>query len=169
MAEQLSDAVSLFDSDDGSLPEVQFDVPNPDSVRDSYLFVQACASRIESRRACYWSRSQNIEVPITIGDDPVAELIAGNAESFHVVFGGVVSPSGYRVPPLGVFVFLNELAIDYRMGKDWDIDSIGGFFEILDRVAVITGVCRFDHKENDNDADNRLLEIWTQWRASHAA
>ena len=168
MTDWLAEALPIFSRDDGSLPEVEFDVSNAQDIRAAYLFLQSCACRIESRKkaACYWSKSKGVLVPIGLGDDPVPALMSGDTDPLHIVFGGIRSPSGQAVPALGIFVFCDALAIDYRMGSDWDSSAILGLFEILDRIAEITGASKFAHRDNDNENDegDRLLRLWTRWR-----
>ena len=165
----ITGALRLFSADDGTLPEVEFQEVPGTAVRESYLFIQSCASRIESVRATFWSKLQQAEIPIEFGTDPVQKLLDGEAEPFHLVFGGVESPSGKTVPALGVFVFETTIAIDYRMGVSWNLKAVEGFFEILDRIANIIKVNDFLHKENINDHGEDLLQIWQAWRKRHAA
>jgi hypothetical protein len=50
--------------------------------------------------------------------------MSGNADPFHVCFTGVISPSGFKVPDLGVNVLdVSEIEIDISLGEGWDNQS----------------------------------------------
>ena len=65
-------------------------------------------------------------------ENPALKLIEGEAEPFHVVFGGIKSSSGKVVPDLGVFVMASDyISLDYKMGKQWNTEAVIGLFEIM--------------------------------------
>jgi len=55
---------------------------------------------------------------------------AGQAESLQILLSGITR-AGCRLPDLGVFVGLNELILDYRMGPDWGHPQIEGLMALL--------------------------------------
>lgn len=170
MSQAWEEVAHIFSKNDGSLPEIEFEVHNPNALKGIYAFIQQHSRVIETTAgAYYWSKAKGAEVPIALGDDPVTPLLADEAEPFHLVFGDIVSPSGRPVPPLGLFVFADGVTLDYRMGPDWNSDSVTGFFEILEKVAQLADAHKFDHKENLNDGGDELLTIWLRWRRSRNA
>jgi hypothetical protein len=55
-----------------------------------------------------------------------------------------LASNGVVIPDLGVFVFPDEIALDYSMGEEWNPANVAAFFELLiqlqgiDPTAVIT-------------------------------
>ncbi len=45
--------------------------------------------------------------------------------------------SGVRLPDLGVFVFDDQIAIDYRMGEEWRSTELRGLFELLLEISQL--------------------------------
>jgi hypothetical protein len=73
-----------------------------------------------------------------VADYPdAAKLVAeGVAEPFHVLAPGLEF-AGAVLPDLGVFVWPDELTLDYRMGSEWDRPQLIGLFEFLRQLASI--------------------------------
>ncbi|MCR9277839.1 MAG: hypothetical protein NXH85_07665 [Pseudomonadaceae bacterium] len=164
------EAEHIFSNHDGSLPEVAFPVSNTALIAPAYECLRNSASRFESRLPpSYWSKSLSAEVEIRFNDNPAVEIATGDAEPFHVLFGGIRSRGEYCVPPLGVFCCSEEIAVDYRMGPDWNEQSVLGLFELLDELAQVLSTDVFEHRENENDGGTDLLSIWQIWRNSVAA
>ncbi len=60
-----------------------------------------------------------------------AKLVAEeDAEPFHHCIEGIVA-AGVVLPVLGVFVWQDCVELDYRMGQEWGLAQIAGFFELL--------------------------------------
>jgi hypothetical protein len=77
-----------------------------------------------------WQDSREQEVPLTELADAGTLAATGQITSLHVVLRGIGS-GGIRLPDLGVSVWPGEVALDYRMGSDWDADVLGAFVELL--------------------------------------
>jgi hypothetical protein len=43
-----------------------------------------------------------------------------------------------NLPDLGVFVWPEEVALDYRMGREWDEQRVIALFELLRRLAAFS-------------------------------
>jgi len=66
-----------------------------------------------------------------LNTNPAIEFMSGNADPFHVCFTGVISPSGFKVPDLGVHVLdLSEIEIDISLGEGCDNQS-GMWFSLI--------------------------------------
>ena len=152
----------LFDTDDGSLPNIEFDVRENSTQSRVYSFLTNCAGILESETAYYWSKSKQSEIPISFGDNPADLVPANEAEPFHVVFGEITSPLGNNVPSLGLFVFQEMISLDYRMGQGWDENAVIGLFEILRTISKIVG-SNFNHLGNQNDGGTELNEAFKMW------
>jgi hypothetical protein len=152
--------------DDGSLPDINFDFGRERVVGDAYALIQNRAAHLASESAYYWSRSKGQECAILFGQNPAYALLAGEAEPFHVVFGGLKSADGASIPDLGVFVLANDfIALDYRMGPQWDEPAILGLFEIMQDLKTLTKSVIISHTGNIFDSDEDILlsafAIWS--------
>lgn len=57
-------------------------------------------------------------------------MVLGEAASLLVVLGGIQS-QGATTPHLGVVVFQDQLALDYRIGNSWTFTVLDAFFRLL--------------------------------------
>lgn len=155
----------ILRTNDGSLPDIDFDFGQAGVVGEAYPLIQKRASSLASGNAYYWSNSKNQEVPIQFGDNPACECLTGDADAFHVVFAGLQSISGAPVPDLGVFVFgASSIALDYRMGPEWDEHAIVGLFEIMRDLIALDDRVKISHSGNVFDPDGRkFLTQFEHW------
>jgi hypothetical protein len=118
----IQNVLQILSKNDGSLPDIEFDFGLEKCVATAYQVIQNHSSYINSLKPYYWSRLNEVEVPIIFGQNPAEILLTGDAEPFHLVFGGIISPSGENIPDLGVFV-LGEtvISLDYKMGEYWNL------------------------------------------------
>lgn len=131
-----------FDTDDGSLPGVEVADLSPDGVAAVYAMLRG-RSRLtpESVSVEFWSRVREESLSIDSVPNAAALVATGEAEVFHICIEGLVS--GVELPILGVFVWPDGVALDYRMGREWGPARVVGFFELLldccelDRNAVV--------------------------------
>jgi hypothetical protein len=97
-----------------------------------------------------WSRSAvtpdarfwhtGLEQEQRVADYPdAARLVAcGAAEPFHILAPGLEF-AGAVIPDLGVFVWPDEVTLDYRMGPEWGRQQLLALFELLRQLAAVTG------------------------------
>ena len=149
---------NILHKNDGSLPDINFDFGSERVAGVAYTLIQGRAKRLSSPHASYWSEEKGEDVPIRFGDNPALALLDGDTPGFHVVFGAMQSASGAPIPDLGVFVQdAGKIALDYRMGAEWNEAAIIGLFEIMrDLTALATGV-RMTHTGNIFDLDDDIL------------
>lgn len=152
--------------DDGSLPDINVDFGDQLMVGDAYALIQGRATHLVSECAYYWSRSKSEECAISFGENPALALLAGEAEPFHVVFGGLRSALGASIPDLGVFVLDNNfIALDYRMGPHWDEPAILGLFEIMRDLKALANFAALSHTGNLSETNEEILlsafHAWT--------
>lgn len=148
----------IFYENDGSLPDINFDFGDVRVAGDAYVILQARATCLASKNAYYWSKSRGAEERIYLGDNPALAFLDGDADVFHVVFGGLRSTTGARIPDLGLFVLgMGFLALDYRMGPEWDEPAIVGLFEIMRDLQALTDVVTISHVGNIFERDEGIL------------
>ncbi len=155
--------LSVFGTNDGSLPDIELNNLSGEEVIRGYAFVRDHSGCISSTGHYYWSIANQCEVPFSYEDNPAEYVVSGKAESFHVCFDGVKSPSGKRVPELGLFVFADSLSFDYRMGAGWNEEALQGLFEMI--LCLSEGSERMEvlHKTNIFDEDGAIFESY--WNA----
>src|SRR5262245_26156890 len=98
----------LFDTDDGSLPEIRVDYSAPNATVAGYALLRERAAQIVTENPHFWSKTRDAECPLDSVSNAAALVVSGEAEAFHVVFGGIES-RGMNIPDLGVFVFPGQL------------------------------------------------------------
>lgn len=158
-----------FQEDDGSLPDINLDFGEQLVAADAYALIQARATHLASRSSYYWSKSKQEECPIIFGQNPAVEILRGEAEPFHVVFGGLSSSSGCPIPDLGVFILEpGFVSLDYRMGSEWNEAAVVGLFELL---RDLSGLCEHIQITNKNflyDPDGEILKAaFNDWLAAN--
>lgn len=158
----------ILQKDDGSLPDINFDFGEERVASNAYALIQSRATHLVSVGAFYWSRNSAAEIPIRFGENPASVFLKGDAEAFHVVFGGLRSSAGAPIPELGVFVLdVGFIALDYRMGPGWNEAAILGLFEIMRDLQASSHSVTISHDGNIFETNEGvLLSEFKNWLAS---
>lgn len=163
-----SELRDLFDLDDGSLPEVHVDYRDSAATVSGYALLRGRAARVVSDKAYFWSKTHDVERPLDSVSNAAALVVSGEAEAFHVVFGGIQFGS-VDIPDLGVFVFPDQLSLDYRMGPAWGPSQLEAFFELLGELASLDPDASLSLEEGVlPDVVARFESAWRRWSAEHA-
>ena len=158
----------LFDTDDGSLPEIHITYANGKATSAGYGLLRSRAATIVSENPTFYSRVHETEQPLDSVSNAAASVVAGEAEAFHVVFGGIAA-RGTTIPDLGVFVFPDQLALDYRMGPDWGSDELEALFGLLLELTSLDGDAAVSLEESViAEVAQRFQEVWRRWVAENA-
>ena len=80
-----------------------------------------------------WDSRRDKDVPLSEFPDAARLAAIGEIPTIHVLLRGVGS-CGVELPDLGVSITPGEVALDYRMGRDWDSDTLAAFIELLDEL-----------------------------------
>lgn len=148
----------ILHTNDGSLPDINFDFGQKPVAGDAYAMIQRRANHLAMENPYYWSKNRSEESPIRFGDNPAIAFLEGDAEVFHVIFGGLRSNGGAPVPDLGFFVLDQSfIALDYRMGPEWDAPAILGLFEIMRDLKSLSDVVHISHKGNVFESEEGIL------------
>lgn len=157
----------LFDTDDGSLPEVRVDYRESAATASGYALLRQRAARV-SDKAFFWSKIHDAERPLDSVTNAAALVVSGEAAPFHVVFSGIQS-GGVSVPDVGVFVFQDQLALDFRMGPAWGPRELEAFFGVLGELASLDPNASLSlHEGVLPDEAARFQNAWRRWSAEHA-
>jgi hypothetical protein len=122
----------LFDTDDGSLPDIYLLNLSDSGVASIWTHLLRSASGLAGG-ATFWHRSNEEDVHVDAVSNAAELVVKGEAESFHVLLRGI-SSGGIVLPDLGVFVFPDAIYLDYRMGPEWGPPELNGLFELLHRL-----------------------------------
>jgi hypothetical protein len=130
--------IDYFETDDGSLPEIEVRFSEPSHIVKAFthLFTLG-ASNHSANEAMLWMRASQSAVPFT-GPEDAAFVTSGEAESLQMLLSGI-NCAGCRLPDLGVFVGVNELILDYRMGPDWGHPQLDGLIALLRDLQALGG------------------------------
>ena len=162
------DLHDLFDTDDGSLPEIRVDYRDPEGTRAGYVLL-----RQHARRVLPFNASVSVvgsgEIPIDRLEDPAGLVTSRRAQPFHVVLTGV-EVDGTGVPDLGVWVFPDQLALDYRMGPAWSPRELHALFALLLALTGCDPNSSISLQEGvPVDVVDRVGRAWSRFRSEHAA
>ena len=162
--DSIESAIAVLCVDDGSLPDIKIDFCGHPAVPQAYAFIRSCAAGLVSKNNSYWLKSGEKACVFGFEDDPTGALLQGDAEAFHVVFGGLRSPGGHAVPDLGVFCFdPSSMALDYKMGPGWDASAVIGLFEILLGASAWSERVVITHEGNIFDEYDALMGAYRHW------
>jgi len=126
----------LFDTDDGSLPEVVFGGLGPGDLEAAFALLRSRADPDALAGQTVWDEQRRADVPMADVPDAVARVADERNPSFHVVFRALRS-EGVALPALGVFVDPDSLALDYRMGSDWDERTLAAFVRLVGDILAV--------------------------------
>ena len=157
----------LFDTDDGSLPEVRVAFADKRAVITAFAELRGRGQDVTHRGSTFWSVAHSKDCPLDSVPNAAALVVSGEAEPFHLVLRGI-EMSGVRLPDLGVWVFDDQVAIDYRMGPEWRAAQLRAPFQLLiklsrsDPRASVT----LDPKTLAEVAD-RFQACWSRFVSEH--
>lgn len=158
----------LFDTDDGSLPEVRVDYRDSSATVSGYALLRTRAARVVSEYPHFWSKTHDANRPLDSVSNAAALVVSGEAEAFHVVLGGIQTRS-VTIPDLGVFVFPDQLTLDYRMGPAWGPKELEALFGLLGELASLDPDASLFLEEGVlPDFVARFQNAWRRWSAEHA-
>jgi hypothetical protein len=159
----------LFQVDDGSLPEIRVNFVDSQATANGYELLRTRANSVVTQKPYFWSKARNAEVPLDSVPNPAALVVSGESEPFHVVLGGIDS-NGAVMPDLGVFVFPDQLALDYQMGPQWNPSNVHALFRLLTELVALDSRATISLEENVvSEVEGRFRDAWRRWSAEHAA
>ena len=126
----------FFDTADGSLPMIYVNYSDTRAVAAGYALLKKLAFVTYPESECFYSIPGDEERPLDSVSNPATLVVSGLAHPFHVIFGGI-SIGGAIIPDLGVFVFTDQLQLDYRMGADWGSKEVEALFALLSQLAAL--------------------------------
>lgn len=155
----------LFDTDDGSLPDVFIENLTGDQVSEIYAWVRSkCGVYSDACTPMFWDRVDEQDVPVTSVDDPASLVVNGQAESFRHGLSEV-SSSGVVVPPLTIAVWPNSIEFDYRMGSEWGPAQLDALFDFLWSLQQLAPTAIITHSfEGCSERSTSFTDAWSRYK-----
>ena len=126
----------LFETDDGGLYDIRLTGLDEAGLVKAFEFMRSRANITPD--ALFWHIGLQDNQRVADYPDPARLVAQGVAEPFHVLATGLEF-DGAVIPDLGVFVWDNELTLDYRKGTEWGRPQLLALFELLRQLASATG------------------------------
>lgn len=133
-----------FREDDGSLPGIEIRNLAPDEIAQIYAWIRS-HSVVESLAPTFWDNRHQTDRPIDSVPNAAHLVATGEAAPFHFAVNGL-SVQQVLIPCLGIFVFQDTIALDYRMGRAWQPEQVFAFFSLL-RLLVKLSAAGTVHPE----------------------
>jgi hypothetical protein len=146
-----------FDTNDGSLPEIDIENVSPDGIAAMWMYLRSRAFAYVGD-AWFWHTITQQATPLDSASHAAQLVVTGEAQPFHTILQGITY-SGAVIPDLGVFIFPGAIVLDYRKGSNWDAARLTALFELLRQLQSI-----------DPDASISLSKTFfsSKWQAQFA-
>ncbi|MBN9523818.1 hypothetical protein J0H58_35790 [bacterium] len=126
----------LFDTDDGGLYDIRLAGLDESGVVAAFEFIRARSAVTPDAR--FWHTGLERDELVADYPDAARLVVRGVAEAFHVLAPGLAF-AGVTLPDLGVFVWPDEVTLDYRMGPEWGPPELTALFEFLRQLVAVAG------------------------------
>jgi hypothetical protein len=144
----------LFAEADGSLPDIALGGLTAADVGAVARVLAAHAADVAGATTLVMQGGEIVEVPVPLPSfaAAAAEVAAGQRASFHAVLSDV-QVHGVKVPDLGVFVFADEVTLDYEPGPAWCAAALGALCDLLAAIRSAAPSARVE-------ADRHFTPEW---------
>jgi hypothetical protein len=122
---------ATFTQMDGDLPELRLIRVPGDRLQPLWEYLRAAAGSLEP--GALWREDEQREVSLEETPDAAALVAAGQVPFFHALLREV-RIRGEVLPDLGVFVFPDEIALDYQPGRQWNVDAFVALLTLLHQL-----------------------------------
>ncbi len=146
----ITDIIGLFQTDDGSLPDIYVENLKPNDVEHIYHWVLAQTSTSGKLECIELKTDQTIHVDyfdaIQLHNRGIIQVFRHSLEGLKI--------NGHELPCLTFALEGNgEFSFDYRMGDEWTIDMITSLFDFLSHIKILApyaNIFRCDEGSYDN-------------------
>lgn len=153
----------LFDTDDGSLPDIELNNLTAEEIENIYAYLRL-NSKIVSCGAYFWSITTQEEVPVDSVENAASLVVRGEAEGFHILVGGLTFGETV-IPDLGIFVFKDSISLDYRMGQEWGSAEVDALFALFSKIREIAPLVEIEYPDYSSEVSERfktaLVSYWS--------
>lgn len=160
----------LFDTDDGSLPEIVVESLAVDRVSAVYEWIRSQFEIYRDHGApLLWDRVAECDVAIPDLDDPVKLLLDGQVEPFRHGLNSFEF-NGVEIPQLTVAVWPTSIAFDYRMGPEWGPSQVAALFDFLWAIQQMAPDARISHlEEGGSQCSPQFTNAWNNFTRGKSA
>lgn len=147
-----------FDTDDGSLPEVHLhDLGSAGILTACHLLTER--GGMPRPNYSVWDIREQRDRTDLAWTEAVRGVVDRRFECFQSLFSGI-RVSDTTLPELGVYVSDDEIALNYRMGSEWNTATVAAFLELLELLLSVAPSSRMvpDRTIPDPDA---FMKSWT--------
>jgi hypothetical protein len=156
----------LFDTDDGALYDIRLTSLDESGVAAAFEFVRSRSAVTPD--ALFWHTGLERDQRVADYPDAARLVVRGVADPFHVLAPGLEF-AGTVIPDLGVFVWPDEVTLDYRMGPEWGRPQLLALFELLRQLAAMTGGSVSLGRHVLPNVDAQFVSEWQAYCAECAA
>ncbi len=126
----------LFDTDDGGLYDIRLSGLDEPGLVKAFEFIRSRATITPN--ALFWHTGLQQDQRVAEYPDAARLVAQGVAEPLHVLASGIEF-TGVALPALGVYLWPDEVTLDYRMGPEWARPQLCALFELLRQLATVAG------------------------------
>lgn len=157
-----------FDTNDGSLPFIDFVGMTPDELRAMYAEFRSIGgvARSAGEPATIIMSVTGEQILLDKDPDPVGYVIREEAADLSGVLEEI-NIGGTRVPDLGFQIHQDSFRLDYRMGEGWGPREAKLFFELIDRLLSHAPNCRIEDWWMYPEPFTSALTIIRSTRSAH--
>jgi hypothetical protein len=155
----------LFDTDDGALYDIRLTGLDETGLVAAFEFVRSRSA--VTPEGNFWHTGLERDQQVADYPDAAQLVTRGFAEPFHVLTHGLKF-AGAVIPDLGVYVWQEEITLDYRMGPEWGRPQLIALFELLRQLAALAGGRVSLGQDVLPQVDNQFVSEWVVYCGSVA-
>lgn len=157
----------LFDTDDGSLPDIFIESLTGEQVVEVYRRTMIPAKLYGEPKA--WNKETQEDIPLHSLDNPAEAVVKGQIESFRHVLEDL-KINNVLLPELTVCVDDTAVSFDYRAGDDWgpkEVEQLLAFLWYL--VGDMPQARVFHAFEGGSDRPTEIFSrVWKDYTSARA-
>jgi len=147
----------LFDTDDGSLPDISISKLHANEVSKVYRLVHD-HSQLPTD-SVMWDNEKQCDVQLSLVEDPDRCIAEYRCEPFAheaVAF----NYSGVTLPHQAIFVFQEQIDLFNRMGNEWKPIHVRAHFEFLLQIKQIAPSSYISHEYSADTVGTQFERAW---------
>ncbi len=135
--------IELFDSEDGSLPDVFIDELSGDQVCSIYSWIMSQATIYDE--PTLWHNAEGKSLPIKSIEQPARAVVSGDVVQFRHGLTNL-QIAGVELLGLTICISSDQISFDYQTGDDWDAPQVAAFLELLAGVIRLAPEATITHQ-----------------------
>jgi hypothetical protein len=162
------DLHDLFDTDDGSLPEIELTNLNGSQIGNIFSYLLSLGKNKKLDLGSFWDNKLNQERLISSVKNAAILVTEYTAAPFHILVSSIEF-NGVTIPDLGVFIFQEMISLDYRMGVQWGPSQLMAFFQLLNQIKKLAPDVRVILPEGESEnIREKFQQVWEQYLQENA-